>query len=94
MKSYFLSCEEAETVKVKKIIDTLHNPLTRPILQFLSYILPSRDKFNKVFQKSKENITCQLFQEMSSVEGQPPWRNIKERERTQTHIAISSVSHM
>ena len=65
LKSYFLSCEEAETVKVKKIIDTLHNPLTRPILQLLSYILPSIDKFNKVLQKSKENTTCQLFQEMS-----------------------------
>ena len=65
LKSYFLSCDEAETVKVKKIIDTLQNPLTRPILQFLSYILPSMDRFNRVFQKSKENTTCQLYKEMS-----------------------------
>ncbi len=64
LKSYFLSCDEAETVKVKKTIDTLHNPLTRPILQFLSYILPSMDRFNRVFQKSKENTTCQLYHEM------------------------------
>lgn len=64
LKSYFLPCDEAETVKVKKIIDTLHNPLTRPILQFLSYILPSMDRFNRVFQKSKENTTCQLYHEM------------------------------
>ena len=61
LKSYFLLCEEVETIKVKKIIDTLHNPLTRPLLDFLSYILPSIDKFNKIIQKSKENSTCQLF---------------------------------
>ena len=66
LKSYFLSCDEAETVKVKIIIDTLHNPLTRPIVQFLSYIFPSKVKFNKVFRKSKKKTTCRLFQEMSS----------------------------
>ena len=49
LKSYFLSCDEAETVKVKKIIDTRHNPLTRLILQFLS--------------KSQKRIL--LYQEMS-----------------------------
>ena len=29
------------------------------------YILPSKDKFNKIFQKSTENTTCQLYSEMS-----------------------------
>ena len=32
LKSYFLSCEEAETVKVRNIISRLENPLTKPLL--------------------------------------------------------------
>ena len=32
---------------------------------FLSFILPSIDQFNRVFQKSTENTTCQLYDEMS-----------------------------
>ena len=65
MKSYFLSCGEAETAKVKSIIERLQHPLTKPILLLLSYILPSMDRFNRLFQKSTENHTCQLYAEMS-----------------------------
>ena len=36
LKTYFLLCDEAKTAKVKKIIDSLQNPLTKPILLFLS----------------------------------------------------------
>ena len=43
----------------------LENPFTRPILLFLSFILPSMDKFNRVFQKSTENTTCELYSEMN-----------------------------
>ena len=62
--SYFLSCEE-ETAKVRSIIERLENPLTKPILHFLSFILPHMDRFNCVFQKSTENTTSQLYSEMS-----------------------------
>ncbi len=64
LKSYFLSCDESETEKVQNIISVLENPFTKPILLFLSHILPSMDKFNRLFQKSKENSTCQLYNEM------------------------------
>lgn len=63
--SYFRSCGEAESTKVVNILRRLENPLTLPILHFLSYILPSMDKFNRLFQKSTENTTSQLFTEMS-----------------------------
>lgn len=47
LKSYFLSCSEAETSKVINILRRrLENPLTKPILPFLSFILPSMDRFN------------------------------------------------
>lgn len=65
LKSYFHSCGEAETAKVISIIKRLEHPLTKPILLFLSYILPSMDRFNRVFQKSSENTTCELYSEMS-----------------------------
>ena len=65
LNSYFLSCSEAETSKVVSIIERLQNPLTRPLLLFLSYILPSMDRFNRLFQKSSENTTCQLYSEMN-----------------------------
>lgn len=65
LKSYFLSCDESESSKVQSIIDRLENPLTKPILLFLSYILPSMDRFNRLFQKSTENTTCQLYTEMT-----------------------------
>ena len=65
LKSYFLSCGEAETAKVQRIIQRLENPLTKPLLLFLSFILPSMDKFNKLFQKSTQNTTCQLYTEMN-----------------------------
>ena len=65
MKSYFLSCSEAETAKVRSIVERLQHPLTKPIFLFLSYILPSMDCFNRLFQKSTENTTCKLYAEMS-----------------------------
>ena len=65
LKSYFLSCEEAETVKVRNIISRLENPLTKPLLLFLSFILPSVDRFNRLFQKSTESTTSQLYDEMN-----------------------------
>ena len=65
LKSYFLSCDEAETSKVLSIIHRLENPLTKPLLLFLSHILPSMDRFNRLFQKSTESTTCQLYSEIS-----------------------------
>ena len=65
LKSYFLSCDEAETVKVRNIISRLEHPLTKPLLLFLSFILPSVDRFNRLFQKSTENTTLQLYNEMN-----------------------------
>ena len=64
LESYFLSCNDAETSKVQGILDKLQNPLTKPILCFLAFILPSMDRFNRLFQKSSENTTCQLHAEM------------------------------
>ena len=65
LKSYFLSCDEAETVKIRSIISRLENPLTKPLLYFLSFILPSVDRFNRLFQKSTENTTSQLYDEVN-----------------------------
>ena len=39
----------------------LENPLTKPILHFLNHVLPSMDRFNRSFQKSNENTTCELY---------------------------------
>lgn len=64
LKSYFLSCDE-QTEKVISISARLENPFTRALLLFLAFILPSMDKFNRIFQKSTENTTCQLYDEMS-----------------------------
>ena len=63
--SYFVSCDEQDDTnsKVYSITQQLQNALTKPILLFLSFILPSMDKFNRVFQKSSENTTCMLFSE-------------------------------
>ena len=65
LKSFFLSCEEAEAAKVRSIVSRLENPLTKPLLHFLSFILPSMDRFNRLFQKSTENTTSQLYDEMN-----------------------------
>ena len=65
LQSYFLSCEEAETVKVRSIVSRLENPLTKPLLHFLAFILPSFDRFNRLFQKSTENTTSQLYDKMN-----------------------------
>ena len=37
LKSYFLSCGEAETVKVKSILERFEHPLTKPLLLFLPF---------------------------------------------------------
>ena len=50
---------------MRSISERLKNPLTRPLLLFLSFILPSIVRFNKVLQKSTENTTCKLFDEIS-----------------------------
>ena len=64
LKSYFLSCND-QTVKIRSIVARLENPITLPLLHFLSFILPHMDRFSKVFQKSYENTTCQLYTEIS-----------------------------
>ena len=61
LKSYFLSIDEHNS-RVQSVIAILINPLTKPLLHFLSYILPSM-KFSRVFQKSTESTTCQLYTE-------------------------------
>ncbi len=62
--SYFLSYNE-QTAKVISITDRLENPFTKPILHFLIYVLPCMDRFNRLFQKSSENTTCELYVEMN-----------------------------
>ena len=60
LKSFFLSCED-QNVKVKSISERLENPFTKPLLQFLLFILLSMDRFNRMFQKSTENTTSELY---------------------------------
>ena len=64
LKSYFLSCDE-QSPKVISITERLENPLVVPILHFLAYILPKMDTFSRLFQKSIENTTCELYSEMN-----------------------------
>ncbi len=63
LKTYFLSCDK-QTAKVISITSRLENPLTKPILYFLVHVLPSMDRFSRLFQKSNENTTCELYVEM------------------------------
>ena len=63
LKSYFLSCSE-QSEKVISITSRLENPLTMPILHFLAHVLPSMDRFSKMFQKSTENTSCEVYEEM------------------------------
>ena len=63
LKSYFRSSDE-ETNKVKSILERLENPLLKPLLFFLQFIMSSMNRFNRVFQKSTENTTCELYTEM------------------------------
>ena len=63
LKSYFLSCSE-QSEKVISITRRLENKLTSAILHFLAHILPSMDCFSKTFQKSTENTTCEVYDEM------------------------------
>ena len=62
--SYFLSCND-QTSKVISIAERLQDPYTKPILLFLEYMLPCMDRFNRLFQKSTENTTCELYNEMN-----------------------------
>ena len=64
LKSYFLTCGD-ETNKVQSIISRLENPLTLPLLHFLSFILPHMDRFSKMFQKSYQSTTCELLAEIT-----------------------------
>ncbi len=63
LKSFFRSSDEGSS-KVAHILKRLENPMLKPLLFFLQYILPSMDKFNRVFQKSTENTTCELYTEI------------------------------
>ncbi len=47
------------------LLDKLQHPLTKPILCFLAFILPSMNRFNILFQKSSENTACLLYSEMT-----------------------------
>ena len=47
LKSYFLSCND-QTVKIRSIVARLENPLTLPLLHFLSFILPHMDRFKVI----------------------------------------------
>ena len=58
--SYFRSCDD-QTTKVVSSTGRLENTLTKPILHFLNHVLPSMDRFNRSFQKSNENTTCELY---------------------------------
>ena len=51
--------------QVISIIERLQDPFTKPILHFLLYVLPCMDRFSRLFQKSTENTTCELYSEMS-----------------------------
>ena len=48
-----------------KVTVPFQNPLTESLLLFISFFLPSMDKFNPLFQKPTQNTTCQLYTEMS-----------------------------
>ena len=63
LKSYFRSSHE-ETSKTRSILNRLENPLLKPLLYFLSYIMTPMCKFNRLFQKSDENTTCELYTDM------------------------------
>ena len=63
MKSFFRSSNE-ETAKVRSILARLEHPLLKPLLHFLAHIMCAMDRFNRVFQKSSENTTCQIYTEM------------------------------
>lgn len=62
--SCFLSCDE-QSSKVISITERLQNTYMQLILQFLEYVLPCMDRFNRIFQKSTENTTCELYHEMN-----------------------------
>ena len=63
LRSFFRSSDENAS-KVTHILERLENPLLKPLLFFLQYILTPMDKFNRVFQKSTENTTCELYTEV------------------------------
>ena len=62
--SYFCTCSK-QSSKVIDITTRLQLPFTKPILHFLLYVLPCMDRFNRLFQKSTENTTCEFYDEMN-----------------------------
>ena len=62
--SYFASCDE-QSQKIKSILGRLQNPLLKPLLHFLHFVLTPMCKFNRLFQKSTESTTAELYNEMS-----------------------------
>ena len=67
--TYFLSCSDQDdsNSKVASITRRLQNSLTKPLLLFLTHVLPAMDKLNTVFQKSKKNTTCMLHSETTQL---------------------------
>lgn len=62
-----MSYEEAKVAKVQNIFARLDNLLTKFLLHFISCILPSIDQFDWLFQKSTQNTTPQLYDEMNQL---------------------------
>ena len=62
--SYFASCDEGNA-KIRSILQRLRNPLLKPLLQFLQFVLQPMNRFNRLFQKSTENTTSELYTEMT-----------------------------
>lgn len=61
LMSYFLSCDD-ETSKVLSIVARLEDLLTKPILYFLSFILPHMDCFICVFQNQLKTQLVSFIQ--------------------------------
>ena len=62
--SYFNSCDE-NNARIRSILQCLNNPLLKPLLQFLQFILSPMNRFNRFFQKTTENTTAELYIEIS-----------------------------
>ena len=52
LRSFFMSCEEAETAKAQSIVARLWQFTGQPLLHFLPFILSSIDHFNRLFHSS------------------------------------------
>ena len=62
--SYFNSCDE-NNARIRSILQCLNNPLLKPLLQFLQFILSPMNRFNRFSQKTTENTTAELYIEIS-----------------------------